>query len=169
MLLGSIWWWIQRIRRKHYWDTIKQVVENHLEEEMLLKENPGAPKVQWEGWGREQKTAGKRCWGGAQAWNSWSSSISKCWSTIWFSFRFIDCLYIIYFILTSNWFLVLGFFSLNNEGWERRDLFFSVLLYGKWCKVQAFVQSCYSVISEKALVSDLKVDLTSKNPYVFQI
>lgn len=25
---------------------IKQVVENHLEEEMLLKENPRAPKVQ---------------------------------------------------------------------------------------------------------------------------
>lgn len=30
---------------------IKQVVENHLEEEILLKENPGAPKVQWEGVG----------------------------------------------------------------------------------------------------------------------
>lgn len=32
---------------------------------------------------------------------------------------------------------------------------------------RALVQSCYSVTGEKALVSDLKVDLTSKNPYFF--
>lgn len=31
---------------------IKQVVENHLEEEILLKEDPRAPKVQYEGVGQ---------------------------------------------------------------------------------------------------------------------
>lgn len=31
---------------------IKQVAENHLEEETLLKENPRVPKFQWEGMGQ---------------------------------------------------------------------------------------------------------------------
>lgn len=50
---------------------------------------------------------------------------------------------------------------------RKRRHFFPVLLQRKWCKVRAFVQNCYSVISEKALVSDLKVDLISKKPYFF--